>query len=655
MTCLSLFEDAAWTSGEFFRFDTQLSRSDSPTALSGGDAGRLSFGVLDLSGNSDPTFENSAASDLGIESPHEQLDNDRSLLGQSPKSRIDTSGHHQAVQTDSSPDGRNSSKAGDGCSLNHSAGSPARRLNGSNASLISSMGTVLQNHRPQSKSPVRESSPLHPQRLFNNGGGRTLSPHWESESGVDGDAEPISGIALFATHAPPHPLTRAGSPAHQRQNPFLRRGEAAARPPAAVEARGPGPGWPSRPQPLTVRSFLHDFYNFQEIGRGSFGRVYRCVRKIDLCPYAVKEVAGRFRTEKDKERALREIYALATQGDNVHVVRYYNAWEQDDRLYIQMELCSGTLAQLRRREGPLPEAALLDVLVQLGAGLAFMHAHGLAHLDIKPDNVYTTERGIYKLGDFGLVAAADAQGRVEEEGDRRYLSREVLQEEACDLFKADVFSLGASAYEAASPAPLPAQGEEYHALRAGRVPPLPAAVGAPAQALVCAMMHPDPAARPTAVRVPARRAAAISFSAGLGGRGEAVVRRRAFLCAHDCARGFRQAALVRHPLLFPLLRTESAACLRASPPERRGADGAVAARREDQDLMLGALARALRAVSERGRRLRLLRKGTGGREGGVFGMARGGGEWRVRGSVGHLLFELLEGLPLDAFGADVRP
>ena len=43
-------------------------------------------------------------------------------------------------------------------------------------------------------------------------------------------------------------------------------------------------------------------------------------------------------------------------------VRYYNAWEQDDRLYIQMELCSGTLAQLRRRAGPLPEPALLDLL-----------------------------------------------------------------------------------------------------------------------------------------------------------------------------------------------------------------------------------------------------------------------------------------------------
>jgi wee1-like protein kinase len=492
LTLFLSIEEGAWTSGELFRFDPHLSRSGSPTALSGGEAGRLSFGVLDLSGTSDPTLENSAASDLSIESPQERSDNDHSLLSHSsPKSRLDSSGRRRAAQIDSSPEGRNCSKASDRSGFTRSSSSPARRLNGSNASMISSMGTVLQSHRPQSKSPVRESSPLHPQRLFNSGG-QTLSPHCESDS--DG-SEAVTGIALFGPPSQPPP--RAGSPAAQRQNPFLRR-EAAGRP-APAEARGAAAG---RPGPLTVRSCLHDFYNFQEIGRGSFGRVYRCVRRIDLCPYAVKEVAGRFRTERDKERALREIYALATQGDNVHVVRYYNAWEQDDRLYIQMELCSGTLAQLRRRGGPLGEAALLDVLVQLGAGLAFMHAHGLAHLDIKPDNVYTTERGIYKLGDFGLVAAADARGRVEEEGDRRYLSREVLQEEACDLFKADVFALGASAYEAASAEPLPAQGEAYHALRAGRVPPLPPAIGAAAQALVCGMMHPDPAARPSAVRPP---------------------------------------------------------------------------------------------------------------------------------------------------------
>jgi wee1-like protein kinase len=250
---------------------------------------------------------------------------------------------------------------------------------------------------------------------------------------------------------------------------------------------------------LTVRSFHHDFYNFQEIGKGSFGKVYRCVRKIDLCPYAVKEITSKFRNERDREHVLREIYALATQGDNVHVVRYYNAWEQDDKLYIQMELCSGTISQMRKRDGPFPEKTILDITVQLATGLAFMHAHNLAHLDIKPDNIYTTERGIFKLGDFGLVTSADAKEHVEE-GDRRYLCREIIQDESCDLFKADIFSLGASIYEVASLEPLPTQGESYHHFRDGKAPDLPPGISFASQELVRSMLHPDPSARPSAVR-----------------------------------------------------------------------------------------------------------------------------------------------------------
>lgn len=58
---------------------------------------------------------------------------------------------------------------------------------------------------------------------------------------------------------------------------------------------------------------------------------------------------------------------------------------------------------------------------------------------MKPDNIYTTERGIYKLGDLGLASSASPRTH-EDEGDKRYLSRELLQQQDnCDLFKADIF------------------------------------------------------------------------------------------------------------------------------------------------------------------------------------------------------------------------
>jgi len=199
---------------------------------------------------------------------------------------------------------------------------------------------------------------------------------------------------------------------------------------------------------------------------------------------------------------LKEIYALSSVRDNVHVVRYFSSWEEGGKLYIQTELCSGTLAQRKKTHGPLDDPLLKTVTSHIATGLSFIHSSGMVHLDIKPENVYTTEAGIYKIGDLGLASPADARNKAEE-GDKRYLSRELLQSgDACDLRAADVFSLGASLYESASPSPLPSSGDEYHKLRDGLPPPLPGCISQEMQDIIVAMMHPNPPMRPTASQVP---------------------------------------------------------------------------------------------------------------------------------------------------------
>ena len=51
----------------------------------------------------------------------------------------------------------------------------------------------------------------------------------------------------------------------------------------------------------------------------------------------------------------------------------------------------------------LADAAVWQVLAEVGSGLAALHAAGVLHLDVKPANVYVDAAGHLKLGDFGLA------------------------------------------------------------------------------------------------------------------------------------------------------------------------------------------------------------------------------------------------------------
>lgn len=510
------------------------------------DGGRLSFGrVLDLSGTSEPRIGGMDLSGFDSNTSHEDSSTSHHACACSPQLERAIRApmarpHHRGASPSSSR----------ALNLSQVSGPDA------NSSMLSNVPTVK-----RCITPERSGSPIQPLKLFGSQNGQGVTP----AALVEGAGEMIDTPPLphqhqqrqhtTSTHMlPPAPCPRRQSaPLYSsselpRQNPFSRS-------PVADSVRC-GFGGQGKPQPLTTRSFLHDFTDFKKIGTGCYGEVYSCTRKLDLCQYAVKEIKNEMRSERERERVLREIYALATQGDNVHVVRFFSAWEQDGKLYIQTELCEASLAAIRKERGPQPEPVLREILLQIAVGLAYMHASNVAHLDIKPENVYATQRGVYKIGDFGLATVGDSDEH-DDEGDKRYLSWELLQNDKCDLFKADVFALGVTVYEMASAEPLPQQGEGYHRLRSGHAP-LPGNLSPELQELLRSLLHPDPAQRPSA------------------------------------------AQLVLHPLLHPLLRDESAACLRASPPasatpcaraellEREGGRASVA----------GVLARALRAEKE---------------------------------------------------------
>ena len=81
------------------------------------------------------------------------------------------------------------------------------------------------------------------------------------------------------------------------------------------------------------------------IGSGSFADVFKVVSKDDGQPYAIKVTRDKFRGDKDRKRKLHEVLKHETLPEHPHLVRFYRAWEERQRLFIQTELCLMSLSE----------------------------------------------------------------------------------------------------------------------------------------------------------------------------------------------------------------------------------------------------------------------------------------------------------------------
>ncbi|NXG76844.1 WEE2 kinase, partial [Baryphthengus martii] len=271
-----------------------------------------------------------------------------------------------------------------------------------------------------------------------------------------------------------------------------------------------------------VSRYKKEFLELEKIGVGEFGSVYKCIKRLDGCVYAIKRSKRPLAGSSDEQLALREVYAHAVLGHHPHVVRYYSAWAEDDHMIIQNEHCNGGSLQDMLLENAklfqyFPEAELKDILLQVSMGLKYIHNSGLVHLDIKPSNIFICHRleaaspagqeesdsedefssgVVYKIGDLGHVTSI-SNPQVEE-GDRRFLANEILQEDYSHLPKADIFALALTVALAAGTAPLPHNGTMWHHIRKGNIPQIPQNLPHSFLELLKLMIHPDPVERPSA-------------------------------------------------------------------------------------------------------------------------------------------------------------
>lgn len=329
--------------------------------------------------------------------------------------------------------------------------------------------------------------------------------------------------------------------------------------------------------------YMSDFDQEGILGEGTFSSVFKARRRLDGCLYAVKKLKAKIVTERGGEEALKEVCALAALQGCPNLIRYFNCWLEDSYLWIQTELCLGHTLDVfvtgiveqkhmvtycpmsqdaysshsefpmitpkyvdsstmnfddleddmdrtqsvecsqstkDETEEKMPEKIAWMVLETVAEALGFMHKRGIAHLDIRPSNVFMSATDLasvaeskspythvnsissgllsgdlsLKVGDLGLCCLL-SDPIAANEGEQRYCAGELIngvdatlgpsismapqfglraaetarpsssssffpssEVKSLDLTKADIFSLGASVYELCKGNPLAGGG-----------------------------------------------------------------------------------------------------------------------------------------------------------------------------------------------------
>jgi serine/threonine-protein kinase len=219
-----------------------------------------------------------------------------------------------------------------------------------------------------------------------------------------------------------------------------------------------------------------------ELGRGAMGVVYRAEDPMLNRTVAIKTINIVADPEERAEYEKRFYQEAKAAGGLSHpnVVTIYDIGHAGDVVYMAMEYIEGAELRDLLLRGRLDAVAAVDLAAQVAEGLAYAHARGVVHRDVKPANIMVPRDGPAKIMDFGIARMRASEVKTQTGmllGSPKYMSPEQLLGGAVDQ-RSDIFALGVVLYEALTGAP-PFSGSDitqimYQIVNA--VPPPPSAV-----------------------------------------------------------------------------------------------------------------------------------------------------------------------------------
>lgn len=214
-------------------------------------------------------------------------------------------------------------------------------------------------------------------------------------------------------------------------------------------------------RPMEPATF-HNLYELtgKVLGKGAQSSVLECCRKSSKTEYAVKVVNKG--TEEVRTKVLREVEILYLCRDNSNVLHLVEFFEDTDKFYLVVsKMAGGALLSHIQKKEKFTEQEASSVVKEVADALAFLHDHGIAHRDLKPDNIlckFTHQVNPVCICDFDLASMTPLAVHtpvttpvlLTPVGSAEYMAPEVVDMFIGDAFsydrKCDLWSLGVILY-----------------------------------------------------------------------------------------------------------------------------------------------------------------------------------------------------------------
>ena len=206
------------------------------------------------------------------------------------------------------------------------------------------------------------------------------------------------------------------------------------------------------------------------IGVGGFGITYKCYDATLGVIVAIKEFfpvglvnrspgemkVGLLSGEKEKQyknqikRFLMEAQSIAQFGKANDIVNVFDYFEENNTAYIVMEYIDGVLLKdYLEKQGALSPDIAMTIIESVVEALKKIHASGIIHRDISPDNIFIAGEDSVKVFDFGAAILNDESGVKEGEKVIKvgYSAPEQYRDSAGQGYFTDIYSIGAILYQ----------------------------------------------------------------------------------------------------------------------------------------------------------------------------------------------------------------